>query len=187
MSVPQDTDELDDSEDSRNPQLAEIVAYLDGELGDAESHQVERQLAGDAPLRIYAESLDRTWRLLDSLGETTASGEFTQKTLASLQTQPADDDDRPARRSLVQRMRSAASLPLLRLALWTTAGFVGCSIGLLFSRIQRTPQSESADIQILQHLDLLQEYQKIRPVPGAEFLNQLAGLDQPIAERKNAP
>lgn len=187
MSNHHDTQDFDDSEDSNNPQLTELVAYLDGELGDAESRHLEQQLASDPPLRIYAESLDRTWQLLDSLGEATASGEFTQKTLASLQARPLDDDDQPTRKSLMQKLRSLASLPLLRIALWTTAGFVGCSIGLLFSRIQRPPQTASADTQILQQLELLQEYQKIRPIPSAEFLNEVLALDEPTAERETAP
>ena len=187
MSIQHDTEDFDDSEDSNNPQLTELVAYLDGELGDAESHHLEQQLASDPPLRTYAESLDRTWQLLDSLGEATASGEFTRKTLASLQAQPMGDDEQSARKSLAQKLRSSARLPLLRIALWTTAGFFGCSIGLLCSRIQRTPQTDSADIQILEQLELLQEYQKIRPVPGAEFLNQVLALDEPSAARETAP
>ena len=186
MSSHNDTEVLDDSEDPKDPQLTELVAYLDGELGDEESQRIERQLAGDAPLRIYAESLDRTWQLLDSLGDAAASGEFTQKTLASLQARPMDEDDRPARKSLAKKLRGVGGRSLLRIILWTAAGFVGCSLGLLLSRIQNSKQ-DSPDIQILRELDLLQEYRKIRPVPDVEFLNQVSALEEPSAEGENTP
>jgi len=186
MSSNNNTEIFDDTEDPNNPQLTELVAYLDGELDELESQQLEHQLANDAPLRCYAESLDRTWQLLDSLGDAPASGEFTQKTLASVHSVPLEDEDKPAPESLLQRIRSVGRLPLLRIVLWTAAGFLGCSIGLLFARLQRPPQTDSADTQILRQLELLQEYQKIRPVPSADFLNQLVTADEPSVEREEA-
>jgi hypothetical protein len=75
----------------------------------------------------------------------------------------------------------------MRIILWTAAGFLGCSVGLLFSRIQGTQQADSSDMQILRQLDLLREYQKIRPVPNAKFLNQVMAPAEPTGGRHNAP
>ncbi len=92
MSGPHDTDIFDEPEDSEDAQLTEIVAYLDGELGEDDSIRLERALASSPPLRGYADSLDRTWQLLDSLGEPAVSDEFTHKTLASIQTVQRSDE-----------------------------------------------------------------------------------------------
>jgi len=186
MSSHDENETFDDEEDPDLPQLSELVAYLDGELGDAECNQVELQLATDPPLRQYAETLDRTWQLLNSLEEATASREFTRKTLSSLQTLTLNGDE-PDQKTLRERIRSVVRLPLLQIGLWTIAGFLGCSAGLLFSRIVRPARVDTADIQILRQLDLLLEYQKIRPVPNSEFLIRAASVESPPSEQEMSP
>ena len=186
MSSHDENEAFDDEEDPGLPQLSELVAYLDGELGDADCSRVELQLATDPPLRQYAETLDRTWQLLDSLEDATVGGEFTRKTLSSLQTLSIDDESTD-QKSLGEKFRRIVRLPLLQIGLWTIAGFLGCSAGLLFSRIVRPTPVDSEDTQILRKLDLLLEYQKIRPVPSAEFLIQAVSVENPPAEQEVAP
>jgi anti-sigma factor RsiW len=186
MSIQDENENFDDAEDPNHPQLTELVAYLDGELGDAECNRVELQLATDPPLRQYAETLDRTWQLLDSLEDATASGEFTRKTLSSLQTLTTDDEA-PDQKSIQEKILRIARVPLLQIGLWAIAGFLGCSAGLLLSRIVRPAKVNSADTQILRQLDLLLEYQKIRPVPSAEFLIQAASAEHRPSEQEKAP
>ncbi|MFN9717365.1 MAG: anti-sigma factor family protein, partial [Planctomycetota bacterium] len=82
MSSHEHNEPVDDAEDQPDAQLSELVAYLDGELDEHACESVERQLVANPGLRRYAETLDRTWQLLDSLGDAPASGAFTQKTLA---------------------------------------------------------------------------------------------------------
>lgn len=185
MSSQNDSEFLDEAEDAADPQLTELVAYLDGELSDGDSSRVERQLAIDAPLRRYADTLDRTWQLLDSLGETTASGEFTQKTLASLNAVLPDDD------SAADASQSWSSLfagiPIVKICLWMAVGFAGSSAGLLLSRTTSPQKSESEDKRLLRQLDLLQDYEKLYSIPSAEFLKQVAAKDEPTAEKAPTP
>ncbi len=176
----------DETEDPNDPQLTELVAYLDGELDDHESTRLERKLAENPPLRGYAETLDRTWQLLDSLGEATASGEFTQKTLASLESVSLDDEDSVKTAGSMWR-RVMAGIPLLQIILWTSAGFLGCSVGLLMSRAPRTQKADTDDIQILRNLDLLKDYPKIYPIPSAEFLQKISTLETPSTEKEGNP
>ena len=130
MSRPTDTEIFDEPEEANDPQLTELVAYLDGELNEEASNRLERQLAENPPLRGYAETLDRTWQLLDTLGEATASGEFTQKTLASLSAISHEEfaDQMPSSKRGTDWVRK---IPATRIVLWALAGFLGSSAGLL--------------------------------------------------------
>ena len=176
MNTAAHNEAFDDADESVDAQLSELVAYLDGELDDQTNDQVERKLVADPGFRRYAESLDRTWQLLDSLGDAPASGAFTQKTLASIASlAPEPDATNP--RSVVTRLRS---LPLVRIAMWFSAAFVGTSAGLLLARVEGPAKSSSQDVQLLQHLDLLEHYEKYYPVPNADFLNDIAAKKKPL-------
>ena len=62
---------------SRTPaevELSDLIAYLDGELDDSSVEAIEQRLVMDGPLRKKAESLDKTWQLLETLEEAEASG-----------------------------------------------------------------------------------------------------------------
>ncbi len=182
MSDRNENKSVDETADPGDARLTDLVAYLDGELEDLDSDRVERELVSDAPLRSYAESLDRTWRLLDSLGESTASGEFAQKTLASLNALPFEEDDGKISNRPNSVVRVLFAAPWMKWSLWCLVGFAGASAGLLASRTLSTPKAESADLQILRQLDLLLDYQKIRPIPDAEFLKSIAGTSESSAK-----
>ena len=177
MSRPTDTDVFDEPEESNDPQLTELVAYLDGELGEEESSRLERQLAENPPLRGYAETLDRTWQLLDTLGEATASGEFTQKTLASLAV--ISNEEFSAQSSSSNRAAGwVRGIPLTRILLWTLVGFVGTSVGLLLGRSSQAPKADTEDVQLLRQLDLLLQFPRLHAARSASFLEQVSAIDQ---------
>ena len=144
----------DEIEGTEDPQVAELVAYLDGELPESDTDRVEKLLLSNPPLRRNAVSLDRTWQLLNSLEEATASGEFTQKTLASISTVSAGSD---AERAVYRRWSLKKLLPgsvMARGLIWCLAGFLACFAGLLLSRKARRERTDPRDAQILKDLDL---------------------------------
>jgi len=47
----------------------QLVAYLDGELDDADARRIEELLASDAEVRQTLEKLEATWGLLDHLDQ----------------------------------------------------------------------------------------------------------------------
>jgi anti-sigma factor RsiW len=179
------SDNSDDTDEADDPQLTEIVAYLDGELDDLQSVRLERKLASDPPLRGYADSLDRTWQLLDNLGEAAASGEFTQKTLASLGTVSGNDENASGSAG-DGKSRLLRTVPVARIMAWTLAGFLGCSAGLLIARATQGQKKESQDVQILRQLDLLESYPRIYHVPDIEFLRKLSNLEGTSDEKGKA-
>lgn len=63
-------------------QTEEIVAYLDGELDAKDADGVAARLSLDPKLRAEAESLQRTWDILDILPRPQPSPSFTTRTLS---------------------------------------------------------------------------------------------------------
>lgn len=170
---PADTESEHDEADpgEPDPRLTRLVAYLDGELPPEESELIEKELAAEPVLRKAADSLDRTWQMLGALEEPAASGEFTRKTIASIRTVATPDTPHPhtgQSRSRINRLLSATLLSLL----WTAAGFAGGAAGLALAG--NAPTVSSQDEQLLQNLDLLLDYQNMRQIPDAKFLQKLA-------------
>jgi hypothetical protein len=60
---------------------ADLVAYLDGELPEAESRALEVRLNLDPQVRSEAEALRKTWELLDYLPRAEPSPSFTHRTM----------------------------------------------------------------------------------------------------------
>ena len=148
----------DEIEGPEDPQVAELVSYLDGELPESEADRVEKLLLSNPLLRKNAELLDRTWQLLNSLEEAKASGEFTQKTLASISTVSGESG---ARSAIHRRWSLRTLLPgsvIVRGLIWSLAGFLACSAGLLLSK----------------GLELYLQYPKLWRIPDVEFLKDVS-------------
>jgi hypothetical protein len=62
----------------------ELVAFLDGELTGDEARAIERKISLDPTARAEADTLRRTWDLLDFLPRPEPSASFTEKTLTRL-------------------------------------------------------------------------------------------------------
>jgi len=98
---------------------ANLVAYLDGELDEAKARALEARLSTDPRARAEADSLRRTWDLLDYLPRTEASTSFTHRTLEKLAVQTGV-------RPIVRRR-----LPWwLRAAAWAAAVLLAAGAGL---------------------------------------------------------
>lgn len=166
---------LEDDAAVVDPQLTQLVAYLDGELPAEASERVEQQLSADPPLRQQADALDRTWQMLSLLEEVPASAEFVGKTLATIQTLPATDSDSTDTRSRVTTIFSHGRL--LSLAIGLTLGFAATTIGFSLARNDGLRNSARRDIEILRQLDLLQRYPELRAIPDEAFLQALAAAD----------
>lgn len=64
-------------------QRSNFVAYLDGELEEADAQQIEKTLAQSEVARHEIESLAKTWEMLDHLPKAEATEEFTRRTMAT--------------------------------------------------------------------------------------------------------
>jgi len=77
---------MNDANGTNPDDREDLVAYLDGELDDAATQEVETKLSQDPAVRTEAEDLKRTWSLLDYLPRPKASEQFTSRTMDKLAT-----------------------------------------------------------------------------------------------------
>jgi anti-sigma factor RsiW len=145
---------------------ADLVAYLDGELAGEAARAVEARLQLDPSVRAEAESLRRTWDLLDYLPRPAAPLDFTHRTLEKLapvraQPKAAPPAPRRGRRWLLGVGWAAAVL------LAGAAGYAG--VGLVAPR-------DRGDADVVRDLRLLDNK---RYYDRCDDLDYLRDLDQP--------
>jgi anti-sigma factor RsiW len=73
---------------------ADLVSYLDGELTGEDARALEAKLSLDARARSEADSLRRTWELLDYLPRPQPSPNFTHRTMQRLPPVQAREQQR---------------------------------------------------------------------------------------------
>ena len=100
-----------------------LVAYLDGELDEIVTQEIEQVLAVSEVARHEVDMLSRSWDMLNSLPTHRASGEFTERTVTSMR---AAEQKRPRiPTELVYRNARRGTV----LAVWTSilvaCGYVG--------------------------------------------------------------
>jgi len=141
---------------------ANLVAYLDGELTEAESGSLAAKLTSSISARREVEALEKTWELLDHLPRPQAPPEFTERTLSQAQAAASLDDrlvdvaGKTARRVL----RAAAVI----VAVSSAIGFSYAATRWLWP----DPSARLArDLTVAEHLD------EFREVGTFEFLKSL--------------
>ncbi|HEX8202944.1 MAG TPA: hypothetical protein VF590_20885 [Isosphaeraceae bacterium] len=139
-----------------------LVAYLDGELNEAETHAIEAKLTASISARREVEALEQTWELLDFLPRPQASAEMSTRTL-SRAGRMASPDDRllDVARRTTRRLGPALAGAALVL--------VGLGIGYVSTR-WLWPNPTARLVRDLSLAEQLDEYQS---VGSFDFLQQL--------------
>src|SRR5262249_7977897 len=101
---------------------ADLVAYLDGELEEAEARAIATKLAHSATARREVESLEKAWELLDYLPRPKASEDFTARTLTEVARADVKGDWLDSK--LSQTVQKA-----IRGGVWTVAAALAFGIG----------------------------------------------------------
>lgn len=137
-----------------------LVAYLDGELNDAQARSIATKLTQSLTARREVEALQKTWELLDLLPRPKASEDFTARTL-SVAIDQADGRMLTAASEVTRRVGFALS--------WAAASALLFVVGYFLTlRVWPNPTARLArDLPIAESLD---EY---RDVGSFEFLDQL--------------
>jgi anti-sigma factor RsiW len=102
---------------------ADLVAFLDGELRGEAARALEVKMSLDPVVRAEAESLKRTWGLLDYLPKPEPSPNFTHRTLEKMAPMPTAPQKPIPRRSLRPWWLGAGWAAGILLA--ATAGYFG--------------------------------------------------------------
>lgn len=152
---------------------ADLVAYLDGELDESASRVLEARLANDPQARAEADTLRRTWEMLDYLPRAEASTSFTHRTLERLAVQTsARTMPRPGRR-----------LPWWLLAAgWAAALLLAAGGGLTAANLLWPRPAATADdgaeveAQLARHRRVIENRRLYEHVDDMDFLR---ALDRP--------
>lgn len=142
---------------------ANLVAYLDGELNEAEAQAIATKLTKSVTARREIEVLEKTWSMLDHLPRPQVSDDFTARTLTEVQRLSTEGDKfESAVRQTTQRF--------LRVAVWLVVGLLTVGTGYAITQwVWPNPTARLArDLPIAEHLD---EY---REVGDFELLDILA-------------
>jgi len=140
----------------------ELIAFLDGELEEEAARALEARLAHDPEIRAEAESLKRTWDLLDYLPRPEPSPSFTNATLDRLSARETQAALRPR--------------PWKRWALaggWAAALLLAAGLGYLAGRKLAPPPALDPDEELIRNLNLVENLRYYRHVPDLGFLRDL--------------
>ena len=144
-------------------QRENLTAYLDGELDETATQEIEQVLAVSEVARHEVDMLSRTWDLLNVLPTFKASGEFTQKTMSNLLA--AEHAGPSAAGEIVYRHSRRGAV----LALW--AGVLGLCGYVSFMAANHWVPNESE--QLLDDYPIVDNLDKYLEVGDIEFLKEL--------------
>jgi anti-sigma factor RsiW len=147
-----------------------LVAYLDGELTEADTRAFATKLTQSMTARRELESLQKTWEMLDLLPRPQASGDFTERTLAIADRSAGQGD----------RIASAASGLARRVGMVLALAVASALLFVLgYATILGAWPNPTArlarDLSIAENLD---EYRDVGSIEFLELLDRDPELNQ---------
>ena len=143
-------------------QRADLAAYLDGELDEAYSQEIERLLARSPVARNDVECLIRTWEMLDLLPREKTTEDFTERTMSAISI---DEYREPmTEKAWYQRTRQGV------IAAGWIAGLAAAAV-LGFSVTSRWIPNEPD--QLVQELSLIENMDVYTEVDNIDFILDL--------------
>jgi anti-sigma factor RsiW len=139
----------------------ELIAFLDGELDETRSREIEARLSLDTSFRAEADALKQAWGMLDYLPVPEAPADFTNRTLERLSLQQM-------RSSILEKKLQRRWLP--RIA-WAAACLLAAAAGLGVAALLWLPRTEPADM--VRYLGVLEKLHLYEHVDDFDFLQKL--------------
>lgn len=139
-----------------------LVAYLDGELDETSSQEIDRLLSRSEVARHEVEVLSRTWEMLDLLPLPQASSTFTEKTMATIRLEETPLNLTAQKWFTYLRRGTVGALWLVILAASGLLGF--------YSTWKWYPNPNR---DLLEELPLIEQFHNYTEVESPEFLEAL--------------
>lgn len=153
-----------DPEPLQDHEREQLIAFLDGELTEADAQAVERKLHTDPKYRAEADALRQTYNLLDYLPKPEPSKTFTNRTL---------DRVGPVRSTLALPPVGGLRRWALRLS-WVAAVLL---VGLAgYAGVGRLPPGQKAttfDLTPEQEMELARDYRLLEQLGQAQNVNDI--------------
>ncbi|MBL8849547.1 MAG: hypothetical protein JNG89_07680 [Planctomycetaceae bacterium] len=160
-------------------QRANLTAYLDGELDETETAEIETVLSRSSVARNDVEVLARTYDLLDQLPRYQVTTAFTDRTIATVRLETTRPD---ISQTLWYRTAQKSRLPLL----WGLMLMAASAVGYVAAQTLYPNDADmlARDFEVVRNLDRYQE------VGSSEFLQELnrnPELMQQIKDQTHVP
>ncbi len=156
----------------------QLVAYLDGELDQQATREVEARLAGDPAAQKTLRRLERTWEMLDTLGRAETGDAFTRSTMEMVAV-AAEKDVRQQEEELPRKRRQQWFLGACVLLGAAMLGYLATVL------LWPNPNRELLrDLPVLEHLD---QYQEIGQFQFLQSLHEEGLFADDQTETSNAP
>lgn len=139
----------------------ELVAYLDGELPDADRARIEKRLASDVSCQRKLAQLQKAWDLLDMLQKSEPGAEFTRSTVEMVAIQ--QEKEAELWQSTVKRSQ----------AVWFIGGGLAIALSLAGGFFLARYQLEAPDRKLLQDMPVIERVDQYRHAESVEFLERL--------------
>jgi hypothetical protein len=157
-------------------QREDLVAYLDGELPEVETQQIDQVLARSEVARHEVEALARTWELLDLLDKPQASAGFTQRTLMTLKVSELRTKWTDQPWFAYVRKGAIAVVWLVVLSVFGVGGYVATT------KLVPNPQAELLTLlPLVRNLDLYLQLNDFDYVKRLQQLNAFTPTEAPEA------
>jgi anti-sigma factor RsiW len=151
---------------------ANLVAYIDGELNEAESRAIATKLTQSPVARREVEALERTWELLDYLPRPKVTVDFAQRTCTEV-IRLAEQGGR------LEDALLSATRKIIQSAPWVAASLVAFLMGYALT-LWVWPNLSARLVRELSIAEHLEEY---RDVGDFGFLQQLTNSNEFSTER----
>jgi anti-sigma factor RsiW len=148
-------------------QRSNLVAYLDGELPEAEAKGIEQVLVKSPSVQHDVEMLSRTWELLDQLPRLEGTEELVSRTLSAARADEAPRGLLP--QSLVDRLPKEPFRKGAIVVIWAAGLALSAVAG--FAITNRLVPDDSQDL--LRNLPVIQKLDLYSNVGSIEFLKEL--------------
>ncbi len=130
-----------------------LAAYLDGELEETATQEIEQILSVSEVARHEVDMLSRTWDMLNSLPTHKASEEFTRKTVSSMRA--AERPGPPLTSQSVRQNSRRAGVFAIWAAVLAACGYAGYAA--THDWVPNESEQLLDDFEIISNLDKLQE------------------------------
>ena len=127
-----------------DPDVEQLVAYLDGELHGTERDAIEQRLLDEEPLRLQLQELQAGWDWLDQLPDPVPDEKLVESTLELVVSDLA-------KQSPVEKRPSILRGPLLAIGLCLITA--GAAFGFVRYQKNARVNQDLADLTIAEHLD----------------------------------
>ncbi len=142
----------------------ELSAYLDGELDEKQTQEVENRLGSDSKYLAELQSLQKTWDLLDTLPVQEPGGSFTKTTMELIVGDAVNTAKNRRKRTLF--LGRVAIMILLPVVFFATAYGV-------VRRLKSDP-----DRRLIENLSVIENFSKYEVVDcDLEFLERIRNID----------